>query len=117
MKVPEQYRVKKGILASDESFGNNGCFIVPHESYELNVIASDGGGWEHVSVSMPTRTPNWNQMWFIKDLFFEDTDTVIQYHPAKDQYVNEHDHCLHLWKPTGEVIPIPPSEFVGFRKK
>lgn len=104
-------------MGSNESFGNNGYFIVPYESYELNVIASDGGGWEHVSVSMPNRTPNWNQMCFIKDLFFEDTDTVIQYHPAKDQYVNEHDHCLHLWKPIGEVIPIPPSEFVGFRKK
>ena len=115
MKVPEQYRVKTGMLASDESYGNNGLFLIPHESYELQVIASDGEGWEHVSVSLPTRTPSWKQMCYIKSLFWEDQDCVVQYHPPKSEYVNNHNYCLHLWKPIGQEIPLPPSILVGIR--
>lgn len=116
MKVPEQYRVKEGHpLASDVRYGNNGLFRVPHESYTLNVIASDGEGWEHVSVSLPNRTPNWKQMCFIKDLFWSDEDTVVQYHPPKSEYVNNHEHCLHLWKPIGAQITTPPSILVGYK--
>jgi len=114
MKAPEQYRVKTGHMGSDDTYGNNGYFIIPHESYELKVIASDGEGWEHVSVSLPTRTPNWKQMCFIKDLFWEKTDCVIQYHPPESEYVNNHEHCLHLWRPIEQTIPTPPSILVGY---
>lgn len=27
-------------------------------------------------------------------------------------HVNTHDHCLHLWKPVGVEIPLPPIECV-----
>lgn len=115
MKTPNQYRVTTGILGSDDSFGNNGLFLIPHYSYTLKVIASDGMGWEHVSVSLPNRNPNWDEMCFIKDLFWDDTDTVIQYHPPKSEYVNNHEHCLHLWKPIGKQIETPPKILVGIK--
>lgn len=115
MKVPEQYRVKTGMLASDESYGNNGLFLIPFESYELQVIASDGEGWEHVSVSLRNRTPNWKEMCFIKSLFWDEQECVVQYHPPQSEYVNNHDYCLHLWRPTGQEIPMPPSILVGIR--
>lgn len=114
MKVPEQYRVKDGMLGSDESYGNNGLFMIPFESYTLQVIASDGEGWEHVSVSLNNRTPNWREMCHIKSLFWSEEDCVVQYHPPKSEYVNNHDHCLHLWKPVGKDIPMPPSILVGY---
>lgn len=115
MKVPNQYRIKEGALGSDETYGNNGLFMVPFESYTLQVIASDGEGWEHVSVSLNNRTPNWREMCFIKSLFWEDEDCVVQYHPPKSEYVNNHDYCLHLWKPIGKEIPMPPSILVGYK--
>jgi hypothetical protein len=93
--------------------GNNGYFVIPFESYEFDVIASDGGGWEHVSVSMPKRTPSWKQMCYVKTLFWDDEDVVIQYHPAKKDYVNMHEHTLHMWRPTGQELPTPPKLFVG----
>jgi hypothetical protein len=37
---------------------------------------------------------------------------VIQYHPAKGEYVNRHETTLHLWRPIGKEIP-PPKELVG----
>lgn len=57
-------------------------------------------------------TPSWNDMCFIKDLFFEEHETVVQYHPAKTEYINNHPHCLHLWRPVGE-FPIPNKLMVG----
>jgi len=89
----------------------NGVFQVPHPSgVMLNVIASNGEGWEHVSVTIngdSTATPDWEHMCYIKELFWEDEDTVVQYHPPKSEYVNCHPGCLHLWRPTGGPMPIP----------
>ena len=79
----------------------------------LGVIASAGMGWEHVSISLPHRTPNWREMCFIKDLFWGEEDVVIQYPPKKSEYVNRHDNYLHLWQPAGVGIPTPPKELVG----
>lgn len=116
MKTPEKYRIKSGPFASTEAEGNNGCFIIPFESYEFTVIASDGMDWEHVSVSLNNRTPNWREMCFIKELFWEEDKCVIQYHPPKSEYVNNHKNCLHLWRPLKENIPMPPSILVGVKE-
>ncbi len=71
--VPEPYRITTGRLKSDRSFGNNGAFRVPLRKgrtiYYAHVIASDGAGWEHVSVSFENRTPTWDEMCQIKALF------------------------------------------------
>lgn len=115
MKVPEQYRARVGHFASSEADGNNGCFAIPFKSFIFMVIASDGMGWEHVSVSLGHRCPNWSEMCFIKSLFWEDEDCVIQYHPPKSEYVNMHPNTLHLWKPVGKQIETPPSILVGYK--
>lgn len=108
--VPNKYRIKEGRMGSTDNIGNNGAFRVKSK---FNVIASDQGGWEHVSVSMQHRCPNWKEMCQIKSLFWDDEDVVIQYHPAKADYVNIHPHCLHLWRPIDQTIPTPPSIMIG----
>lgn len=40
-------------------------------------------------------------------------ECVVQFHPAKADYVNYHPATLHLWKPVGVPIPKPPPERVG----
>lgn len=113
-KVPEKYRVKNGKLASDMNYGNNGCFII--KSLKLprpvTVIASDGMGWEHVSASMPNRCLTWEEMCIIKDIFWDDDDTVIQIHPPKQHHINNHNYTLHLWRPVGIQVPTPPKIMV-----
>lgn len=117
MKTPEQYRIKKGPLKSDISMGNNGAFEIPLSlRTKAFVIASDGGGWEHVSVHVVSegkeRTPSWAEMCKIKDMFWDEMETVVQYHPKRSDYVNQHKHCLHLWKKIGEEIELPPVYMV-----
>jgi len=109
MQAPNEFRVKDGQMGTDHTYGPNGLFMVGH----LKVIASDGEGWEHVSVSTSTRCPDWEEMCMIKDLFWGENDCVIQYHPPRKNYVNCHKHCLHLWRPSKKKIPLPPMWMVG----
>ena len=113
--VPNQHRNRTHpLLGSNNACGNNGCFIFPYEGYEIYCIASDGLGWEHVSVSINRkRTPSWEIMCRVKNLFWDDEDTVIQFHPPRSEYVNCYEYCLHLWRPVGMKIPLPDSRLVG----
>lgn len=116
-----KHRVRRGAYASSEADGFNGAFgfNIPGEARMVCVIASDGEGWKHVSVSfgqVSAKTPSWEVMCAIKDLFFEPEDVVIQLHPKKSDYVNNHPGCLHLRQCTdGREQPLPPSIFVGIK--
>jgi hypothetical protein len=129
-------------LKSTAADGNNGAFHLesPEPGWRLSLICSDGTEapdvpewqWEHVSVhayrtrqvdvvgllgraeSVPKmRTPNWREMAYVKALCWDDEDVVIQFHPRKSEYVNNHPHVLHLWRPRLVEIPTPPPELVG----
>src|SRR4051812_20316593 len=109
MRVPEHLRVKGGLMGSSEADGNNGAFLLVVNGVQMQAIASDGLGWEHVSVSTRGRCPTWEEMSYAKGLFWEPEDVVIQFHPAASEYVNIHPTCLHLWRPRGRNLPLPPT--------
>jgi hypothetical protein len=118
-KVPEAFRVQR--LGYESKHGDPyGVFEIPFESFRLFVLATDGKGitakdgieWEHVSISLKSRTPNWKEMCFIKSLFWDEEDCVIQYHPPKEKYINHHPNVLHLWRPNNKEVPMPPLVFV-----
>ena len=113
--VPNAYRIRRGYMASTDANGNNGAFFIPTRPGEppMQVIASDGMGWEHVSVSRPDRTPTWAEMCRVKALFWDAGDCVVQFHPPETDYVNNHSRCLHLWRPVGIELPRPPGWLVG----
>jgi len=116
-----KHRVKVGPYGSDQTAGFNGAFMfnVPGEARRVCVIASDGLGWQHVSVSFgPQRgIPGWSLMCVVKDLFWEPEDVVIQIHAARSHWVNNHPGCLHLWRCTdGREQPLPPDICVGIKE-
>lgn len=118
----DAYRVKdmERRLDADSNSGN-GCFKVFVSGRSFFVVASNGGGWEHVSVSpcnlKRQSCPTWDEMCAIKDMFFGPEERVVQYHPPESEYVNQHPYCLHLWRPTKTVLPYPPSIFVGIKEE
>lgn len=80
----------------------------------LRIVSSGSGSdWEHVSVSCQDRCPTWGEMCQVKDLFWSDEETVIQFHPKKSSYINAHEFCLHLWKRRGDNHPLPPSNLIA----
>lgn len=116
--VPETWRWRTHpTLPSSPLDGNNGYFIVRLAEFpgiEFGCLASDGGGWEHVSVTLNrNRCPTWDEMCAVKAMFWDPEDTVIQYHPAKLAYRDVHPYCLHVWRPIGVRLPVPPPIFVA----
>ncbi len=80
----------------------------------LRIISSGSGDrWEHVSVSLADRTPTWEEMSSIVEYFWRDDETVLQFHPRRAEYVNNHPYCLHLWKQRRKNHPLPPRELIG----
>lgn len=112
-KQIEERRVRVGPFASDESYGMNGKFGVPCGTAVLTVIVSDGGGWDHVSVSLDHRCPTWEEMCYVKRMFFRGDEWVMQLHPPEADNISYHDYCLHMWRPQEQDIPMPPSWMVG----
>jgi len=120
--APTFGRMRDGEYASTEEDGNNGAFRLPspEPGWDLLLIVSDqplpGGdpvAWEHVSVHPADkrgrmRAPTWKEMCHVKDLCWDPEDVVMQLHPRASQYVNVHPHTLHLWRPVGVEIPLPP---------
>ena len=116
-KVPNRFRIKTGPYGSTDKIGNQGAFSIRFKKAPtIHVIASEGEGWEHVSVSLPgqARCPTWGEMCQIKALFWDDEDLVIQYHPPQSDYVNNHPYTLHLWRKykTNDFVELPPSWMV-----
>lgn len=114
--VPEKFRVTGGRMGSTRADGNNGMFVIQlrHKQTAM-VIASDGAGWEHVSVSRTDRCLTWDEMCQVKAMFWSPEDCVLQFHPPESEYVNNHKFCLHLWRPIGVNVPMPDSILVGFK--
>lgn len=118
MKTPEELKSTTNLLIRQSSV-DGGCGEIWQGGRAYgSVIWSNGGGWEHVSVAPYKRshTPTWDEMCRLKDMFFHDDEVVVQFHPAKSDYVNNVPNCLHLWRPLNEVMPTPPSIMVGVRK-
>jgi hypothetical protein len=116
-----RYRGEVRWLCDHPLFGagdglSNGYAQIPGPcGRDLTVIFSDGMGWDHVSVSLTNRPPNWAEMNAIKDLFWDAEDVVVQFHPRKSEYVNNHEHCLHLWRSQTVEFPTPDSIMVGVK--
>lgn len=129
MKAQVSQAVERGRIANAMNAGvpqlspwGQFALMSPFDSY-LIVVASVGHveDWEqmgfqgppfdHVSVSVlrENRCPTWEEMCWVKDQFFEPEELVLQYHPPKSEYVSFHRYCLHLWKPVGVTIPLPPT--------
>jgi hypothetical protein len=86
-----------------------GSFRIPYGNKKLFVIAGCALDWDHVSVSLRHRTPTWAEMVWIKNLFFEPEELVIQFHPPQKQYINCAKHVLHIWRPWQQEIKLPPE--------
>lgn len=113
----EGFRIRFGYFASNPGDPFGAFEVIGPLGAKLRVIVSDGkhkveDGWEHVSVSLSDRVPTWSEMCFIKILFWEPEDCVVQFHPPKSAEINVHPNVLHLWRSTKHKFPLPPRILV-----
>lgn len=111
----ERYRINTWNDFGTLGDAHNGAFKVFVKGRSFLVIASNGGGWDHVSVTPggnKRKCPTWEEMCAIKDMFFEPEEAVMQLHPKRSQHINIHPYCLHLWRPQVQAIPELPLVMV-----
>jgi hypothetical protein len=116
-RLPEKLELGRVVNFFGADDSRNGRFILQGPcGAKLQIVAeNENQNWEHVSVSLTKhrRSPNWPEMCFVKDLFWDEEECVVQFHPPLSQYARNHRYCLHLWKPTHQTIPAPPASLVG----
>lgn len=121
--LAEPHRIQ--VPGYQSRFGDSfGAFVIPHAATgaKLRCLAQDGRNsradlgndfaWDHVSVSLPNRCPNWPEMDYVRTIFWRDDETVMQLHVPRDEHVNCHPTTLHLWRPLLLAIPRPPQAAV-----
>ena len=79
------------------------------------VYFTNGLGWEHASVSTQHKCPDWDVMCRVKEIFWNDDEACVEYHPKKEDYINNNEYCLHIWRPLEAELPTPPSIMVGVK--
>ena len=100
-----------------------GIFNFLRDRVILRIVSSHDPEWEHVSVSAKEtvkrggRCPTWEEMCWVKDLFWDPEEVVMQLHPPKSEWVSNHRYCLHLWRPVQLEIPKPPAIYVGIKEE
>lgn len=99
-------------ITGDEGDRCNGYLVIKPRG--LKVIFSDGGGWQHLSVTRiaSDKTPSYEQLDKLKREFWSPSCCVVQLHVPEEAHVNMHVGCLHLWRPIGGGIPRPWSMMV-----
>lgn len=115
----DPFRRMHHVLGGSPSGRNFGYFVygecriissgTPDPENEFNIPNE----WEHVSVSCIDRCPSWDEMSAIKELFWEDSETVMQFHPMNKQYINLHPFTLHMWKKVGVNSELPPKWLIA----
>ena len=107
-------KCRRLLIMRTSSDGFDGIIRMPF--WEGTIVCS-WDFWEHISVSPKKKsvTPSWDDMCLIKDIFFEETEAVIQIHPPKAEYVNNMPNCLHLWRWAEGEMTLPPSFMVGIK--
>jgi hypothetical protein len=120
MKNLNDFGLSRDVENELKIYGRNGDhgngmfnFMSCEDGKTLRVICSDGGGWDHVSVSRVDRVPTYREMEQVAKIIFQPDEYAVQYHVPASEHVNFHKYCLHWWRPTRELLPHPPTMMVG----
>lgn len=90
MKLKE---IKTVVLGAKTYMGTNGIGVVMSEDN-----TPKWGKLKHVSISKPDRYPTWDEIIAIKLLLFGDRKDAMMVMPKREDYVNVHKFCFHIWE-------------------
>lgn len=85
-----------------------------HALIPLRVLRSiatmrNGDTWVHISVTHKNRLPSWEELARIKSEFIGGDKEALHMIPKKDDHVNLHQRCMHLWSPQVVKTPALPN--------
>ena len=84
-KVYEELSARKDFQIVKQGFDGGAGIFTKGSQKGMTVIWSFGGGWEHISIDGKHRMPTWDEMCELKDMFFDEDECCVQYHPPKSE--------------------------------
>ena len=79
----------------DATFGN--CKVYQTDTSCKIVCGKEKIGW-HLSISHPTRYPSWDEIKQARYELIPNNVMVAMLFPPKEQFVNIHNNCFHLFE-------------------
>lgn len=85
----------------------DGYLLLRGQKKVFTFVCSIESNWEHVSVGIykeRRKTPTWEDMCAVKQIFWADNEEVHQIHPTEEHYIHRVgliENILHLWRPLG----------------
>ena len=83
---------KEKVAADGAKFRKGNLTVIISAAREL-----DGKIWIHVSLARPNKNPTWEEIKYIKKVFLGEDVKAIIILSKKENYVNLHHYCFHLW--------------------
>ena len=69
-----------------------------YQDGDLRVVVSIDAGYWHMSISHPSRYPTWDEIKEARYKYTPNEVTMAMLLPPKEEYVNVHPNCFHLWE-------------------
>ena len=64
---------------------------------ECSVIVGLEAGW-HLSIAHPNRYPTYDEIKEARYKFLPNEATMAMLFPPKEEFINLHNNCFHLWE-------------------
>lgn len=104
LKTPNSMFKEMFRLEDEAAYMWNGLSVI------RSVEEHDGVMWIHVSCARKSRLPSYDELQLVRREFIGEDKESIMIFPKKENYVNIHHYCLHLFS----TDKMPLSEMSGF---
>jgi len=74
------------------------CDIYGFKNSNIVIMHSIEDGLNHISMSYKDKLPSYEEMKEARYQICPDIDKMAQIFPNKEEFVNLHPYCLHLWE-------------------
>lgn len=95
ISMPIQFRSADGKRLDDSK-----AFVNTVTGMRIIISAENhgrDGHWVHISASFPDRVPEYAELRELKNEFLGPEKEAYQVLPKESEYVNMHEHTLHIW--------------------
>lgn len=86
IELPHSIRI--GAEPDAKGYRMGECFVM---------VGKESAGW-HLSISCADRYPTWDEVAHARYKLIPNSATMAMILPPREEYVNVHDYCLHIWQ-------------------
>jgi hypothetical protein len=96
-ELPIPAHVERLLEPGTRRFRVGECTVLISQHPEADPEPKLRGKW-HLSISHVERDPTWDEIATARYALVPDHCLMVQVLPPREEYLNMHEHCFHLWE-------------------